>query len=76
MTDQIHFAVEGRHCVLQPENACSTGNARDCGLQGFTDGVDGVKPAILAHAKCHSEVGQMLSRNQSMECAINDNGNN
>ena len=43
--------------------------------QAFTDGVEVVKPVILAHAKGHSDVGQMLSRNQIMECAGEDNYN-
>ncbi len=30
--------------------------------QAFTDGVDVVKPVILAHAKGHPDVGQRLSR--------------
>ena len=41
--------------------------------QAVTNGVEAVKPIILAHAKCHSDVGQMLSRNQIMEYASKDN---
>ena len=43
--------------------------------QAFTDGVDVVKPVILAHAKGHPDVGQRLSRNQIMECASKDDNN-
>ena len=41
--------------------------------QALTDGVEVVKPIILAHAKGHSDIGQMLSRNQTMEYASKDN---
>ena len=41
--------------------------------QALTNGVEAVKPIILAHAKGHSDVGQMLSRNQIMEYASKDN---
>ncbi len=34
-----------------------------------------VKPVIIAHVKCHSDVGQRLSRDQTMECANRDNYN-
>ncbi len=43
--------------------------------QAITDGVDVVKPVILAHAKGHPDVGQRLSRNQIMECASKDDNN-
>ena len=38
-------------------------------------GVDVVKTVIIDHAKCHSVVGQMVSRNQIMECTSKDNYN-
>ena len=41
--------------------------------QAFTNGVEVVKPIILIHAKGHSDVAQMLSRNQIMEYASKDN---
>ena len=43
--------------------------------QALTNGVgiEAVNPIILAHAKGHSDVGQMLSRNQIMEYASKDN---
>ena len=41
--------------------------------QALTNGVEAVKPISLAHAKGHSDVGQMLSRNQIMEYARKDN---
>ena len=41
--------------------------------QALTNGVEVVKPIILVHAKGHSDVGQMLSRNQMMEYASKDN---
>ena len=42
-------------------------------LQALTNGVEVVKPIILAHAKYHSDVGQIWSRNQIMEYASKDN---
>ena len=41
--------------------------------QALTNGIEVVKPIIIDHAKGHSDVGQMLSRNQIMEYASNDN---
>ena len=41
--------------------------------QALTNGVEVVTPIILAHAKGHSDVGQMLCRNQIMEYASKDN---
>ena len=41
--------------------------------QALTNGGEVVKQIILADAKCHSDVGQMLSRNQIMEYASKDN---
>ena len=41
--------------------------------QALTNGVGVVKPIIIAHAKGHSDVGQMSSRNQIMEYASKDN---
>ena len=40
--------------------------------QALTNGVESVKPIILAYAKGNSDVGQMLSRNQIMEYASKD----
>ena len=41
--------------------------------QAFTNGVEVVILISLAHAKGHSDVGQMLYRNQIMEYASKDN---
>ena len=41
--------------------------------QALTNGVEAIKPIILAHAKGHSDVGHMLSPNQIMEYASKDN---
>ena len=41
--------------------------------QALTNGVEAVKPIRLAHAKGHSDVGQMLRRNRIMEYARKDN---
>ena len=43
------------------------------GRHAFTNGVEVVKPIIPIHAKGHSDVAQMLSRNQIMEYASKDN---
>ena len=59
--------------MSQPENSRNTGFARDCVSQAFTNDIDVVKPICLAHAKGHSDVGQMLSHNQIMEYASEDN---
>ena len=41
--------------------------------RAFTNGVEVVKPIALSHAKDHSDVDQMLTRNQIMEYASKDN---
>ena len=41
--------------------------------QALTNGVEVVKPILIAHAKGHSDVGQMFSRNQIMEYASKGN---
>ena len=43
--------------------------------QACTDGVYVVKPVILAHGKCDSDVGKRLSHCKIMECAHNDDCN-
>ena len=41
--------------------------------QAFTNGVEVVKPTVLAYAKNHTDVDQMLSSNHIKECASKDN---
>ena len=56
--------------VSQPENAWNTGNDRELVIvapQALTNGVEVVKPIILAHAKGHLYVAQMLSCTRSCQ---------
>ena len=41
--------------------------------QAFKNGIEVVTPIVIAHAKDHSDVDQMLTRNQIMEYASKDN---
>ena len=67
------IAVAFKTVVLLPENVLNTGNARDCCSQAFKNGIEVLTPIVIAHAKDHSDVDQMLTRNQIMEYASKDN---
>ena len=41
--------------------------------QAFKNGIEVLTPIVIAHAKDHSDVDQMLTRNQIMEYASKDN---
>ena len=41
--------------------------------QAFNNGIEVLTPIVIAHAKDHSDVDQMLTRNQIMEYASKDN---
>ena len=43
--------------------------------QAFKNGIEVLTPIVIAHAKDHSDVDQMLTRNQIMPGDVFTNGN-